>query len=234
MPDFTLDGQVVEFEDGQSIMQAATSAGIYIPHLCFHEDFSAHGSCRVCIVKVNGRYLSACTIPAKQDMVVLNIDDDVQVYRRQILEMLFVEGNHLCPSCEKSGECTLQSVAIFCGMLSPQLDFQYPKRTVDASHQDILLDYNRCINCELCVRASREVDHKAVFSMQGRGIDCHLMINSPSSLLADSDLNVGDRAASVCPVGAILVKKRGFEKPIGAREFDIHPLWAKREDKNGA
>lgn len=234
MPDFILDGQVVAFKEGQSIMQAATSAGIYIPHLCFHEDLSAHGSCRVCLVKVNGRFLSACTIPAKQDMEVLNIDDDVQSYRRQLLEMLFVEGNHLCPSCEKSGGCTLQSVAIFCGMLSPQLDFQYPKRTVDASHPDILLDYNRCINCELCSRASKEVDHKAVFSMQGRGIENHLLVNSPSGLLADSKLNVTDRAASVCPVGAILVKKLGFEKPIGAREFDIHPLGSKREDKHDA
>lgn len=234
MPDFILDGTSVTFEEGQTIMQAASSAGIYIPHLCFHEDFSAHGSCRVCVVKVDGRYLSACTIPAKQDMQVLNIVDDVQHYRRQLLEMLFIEGNHLCPSCEKSGECTLQSLAIFCGLLSPQIEFQYPKRKVDASHHDILLDYNRCINCELCARASREVDLKSVFVMQGRGIESHLTVNSDSGLLADSDLEKDDRAVTVCPVGAILPKHRGFKHAIGARDFDIHPLGSKREHKHDA
>lgn len=233
MPEFLLDNKPVSFEDGQTIMQAATQAGIYIPHLCFHEDFSAHGSCRVCLVKVDGRYLTACTIPAKQDMVVMNISEDVQNYRRQLLEMLFVEGNHLCPSCEKSGACTLQSVAVFCGMLSPQLDFQYPKRAVDASHADFVLDYNRCINCELCVRASQAFDHKNVFGMSGRGLDSHLVVNSESGLLGDSALKSNDRAASICPVGAILIKHRGFNKPIGSRDFDIHPLSQHSTDKNG-
>lgn len=232
MPEFTLDHQTVVFEKGQTIMQAAAGAGIYIPHLCFHEDFPAHGSCRVCLVKADGRFLSACTIPAKQGMVVSNIDDDVQNHRKQLLEMLFVEGNHVCPSCEKSGQCSLQSVAIFCGMLSPQLDFQYPKRRVDASHKDILLDFNRCINCELCVRASRDVDHKSVFAMRGRGPDSHLMVNSKSGLLGDSEMTVDDRAASICPVGAILIKHRGFYKPIGARQFDIHPLGTQQGDKH--
>lgn len=233
MPVFKIDDKAVTFEDGQSIMQAATNAGIYIPHLCFHKDFSAHGSCRICMVKVDGRFLSACTIPAKQDMVVLNLCEDVQNYRLQLLEMLFIEGNHVCPSCEKSGSCTLQSVAIFCGLLSPKLDFQYPKRPVDASHKDIVLDYNRCINCELCVRASKEVDHKKVFSMSGRGHDNHLVVNSESGMLGDTELQVNDRAASICPVGAILVKHRGFNKPMGSRDFDINPLSPKWTEQNG-
>ena len=232
MPEFQLDNQTVTFEQGQSIMQAASNASVYIPHLCFHEEFSAHGSCRVCMVKVDGRYLSACTIPAKQDMVVFNLTDDVQRYRRQLLEMLFIEGNHLCPGCEKSGGCTLQSVAIFCGMVSPNLDFQYPKRSVDASHPDFILDYNRCINCELCVRASREVDRKSVFGMSGRGRDNHLVVNTKSGLLGDSTLQINDRAASICPVGALLIKHRGFSTPIGARKFDINPLPHHRAAKN--
>jgi [NiFe] hydrogenase diaphorase moiety small subunit len=102
MPDFTLDGKSVVFEEGQTIMQAACNAGIYIPHLCFHEEPGAHGSCRVCVVKVNGRYLPACNFPAKQDIKVLNIVHDVQDYRRQLLELLFMEGNHLCPPVKKA------------------------------------------------------------------------------------------------------------------------------------
>lgn len=224
MPEFQLDDKTVRFEQGQTIMQAAIKAGRYIPHLCFHEEFTAHGSCRVCMVESSGRLVSACTTPVREGMDIINLTGKVQDYRRQLLEMLFIEGNHVCPSCEKSGDCTLQAVAIFCGMLSPQYDFQFPKRPVDASHPDFILDYNRCINCELCVRASREVDHKSVFNMTGRGYGSHLVINSADGLLVSSEFEKGDRAASVCPVGAILPKHRGFEKPIGQRTFDIAPL----------
>ena len=224
MPEFTVDGRVLEFEPGQTIMQAAHSAGVYIPHLCYHPDFAVHGSCRVCLVRVDGRFLSACTLPVVEGMVVENQSDVVQSYRRQLLEMLFTEGNHLCPSCEKSGACTLQSVAIFCGMLSPRLEFRYPKRPVDASHGDFVLDYNRCINCELCVRASRDVDKKSVFSMAGRGRDSHLRVNSCDGSLGQSELRLADRAADICPVGAILPKHRGFSVAIGQRRFDLRAV----------
>lgn len=233
MPEFMLDNRAIPFHDGQSIMQAATHAGMYIPHLCFHEDLSVHGSCRICMVKVNGRLLSACTTPAASNMQVENHSEQVNAYRRQLLEMLFTEGNHLCPSCEKSGACTLQSVAIFCGMLSPELEFGYPKRQVDASHDDYLIDYNRCINCELCVRASHELDDKSVFRMKGRGLDSHLVVNSVDGLLASSEFEQSDHSASICPVGAILPKHMGFDVPIGKRRFDIEPLSAEQVKQDG-
>ena len=233
MPDFMLDDRAVTFLPGQSILQAATEAGVFIPHLCFHQGLSVHGSCRVCLVKVNGRFVSACTTPAVGDMQVENNNEEVNAYRRQLLEMLFTEGNHLCPSCEKSGACTLQSVAIFCGMLSPQLEFAYPKRSVDASHADYLIDYNRCINCELCVRASSELDNKSVFRMVGRGKECHLVVNSIDGLLASSDFDKSDHAADICPVGAILPKHMGFSVPIGKRRFDVTPLVAEPLKSHG-
>ena len=224
MAEFTIDGRKVAFESGQTIMQAAREAGIYIPHLCYHPDFAVHGSCRVCLVRVDGRFLTACTLPAAEGQVVENLSPAVQEYRRQLLGLLFTEGNHLCPSCEKSGSCTLQSVAIFCGMLSPEFEFHYPRRPVDASHPQVLLDYNRCINCELCVRASREIDGKSVFSMTGRGHDSRLQVNSVDGTLGATSLSLDDRAVMVCPVGAILPKHRGFAVPIGQRRFDRQPI----------
>ena len=83
--------------------------------------------------------------------------------------MLFVEGNHVCPTCEKSGNCQLQAVAYYLGMLTPHFNHFYPPREVDASHPDVVIDFNRCILCELCVRASRDVDGKNVFGLSGRG-----------------------------------------------------------------
>ncbi len=224
MAQFTLDGQAIEFNDGQTVMQAAEQAGVYIPHLCYHREFHPHGSCRICVVEIDGRLQSACTIPAQPDMQVSNITDSVQQHRRELLEMLFVEGNHVCPACEKSGECTLQSVAEFCGMLAPTFTFQYPNRQLDASHDEFILDLNRCINCELCVRASRDVDGKSVFAIAGRGSQAKLVVNSDDGQLGSTNFARADRAASVCPVGVILPKHQGFEIPIGQREFDVTPI----------
>jgi [NiFe] hydrogenase diaphorase moiety small subunit len=226
MSRFTLDGEEVAFRDGQTVMQAALAAGRWIPHLCYHPDFPAHGSCRLCVVKMNGHFVPACTVQAQADSVVENNTEELNDKRRTLLQLLFVEGNHFCPSCEKSGNCSLQATAYELGMLSPHFDHFFPDRPVDASHPDILLDFNRCILCELCVRASRDVDGKNVFAITGRGIRAHLVVNAESGRLADTDMAIGDRAMHVCPVGVILPKRRGFAVPIGKRIFDLKRISA--------
>jgi [NiFe] hydrogenase diaphorase moiety small subunit len=221
---FTLDDEEVEFGPGDTILQAATRAGHYIPHLCWHPDFHPHGSCRLCTVKVNGRSGAACTVHAASGQEVESNTDELNAQRKTLLQMLFVEGNHFCPSCEKSGNCLLQATAYEMGMEDPHFEEFYPNRPVDASHPDMLLDLNRCILCGLCVRASAEVDQKNVFAIGGHGVGTHLLVNSPSGQLADSELKPSDRAASVCPVGAILPKRRGFAIPIGQRKYDNKPV----------
>lgn len=219
-PTFTIDDQPVPFQDGQTIMEAARAADVYIPHLCFNPEFAPHGSCRVCLVKVNGRAQASCTTPAAAGQVVQSETEDVQEIRRGILEMLFVEGNHICPACEKSGACQLQAVAYYVGMLAPHFTYFYPHRNIDASHSDAVIDFNRCILCELCVRASRDFDGKNVFAVQNRGIKAHLVINTPSGKLGATTFSITDKAAQVCPTGAILIKNRVYESPIGRRLYD--------------
>jgi [NiFe] hydrogenase diaphorase moiety small subunit len=221
----TIDGQTVPFEPGQTIMEAASAAGIYIPHLCYNPEFRPHGSCRLCVVKVNGRTsVAACTTPAASGQVVENTSEEIQAYRRTLLQFLFVEGNHLCPACEKSGRCQLQAVAYWCGMLTPRFTHFYPRRPVDASHPEAVIDHSRCILCELCVRASRDMDGKSVFAVAGRGIDARLVVNSATGNLRESAFSVHDKAAEVCPVGAILPKHKGYEQPIGQRLYDRQPI----------
>ncbi|MGD2056939.1 MAG: ferredoxin [Gammaproteobacteria bacterium] len=140
--------------------------------------------------------------------------------------MLFVEGNHFCPGCEKSGDCTLQAVAYHLEMYSAPFTYVYPRRPVDASHPEILLDFNRCILCELCIHASSEVDGNNVFALSGHGIDKHLIVNAESGRLVDTDMAVTDKAMHVCPVGVILRKEVGFAVPIGKRRFDLAPISA--------
>ena len=221
---FFLDGEEIPFIPGQTVIQAAKAAGRYIPHLCWHPEFAPHGSCKLCTVKVNGRFGSSCTLEAAAGMQVENRTAELDDKRRTLLQLLFVEGNHFCPSCEKSGNCLLQSTAYDLGMMSPHFDHFFPDRPVDASHPDMLLDFNRCIMCALCVQASREVDRKNVFAMGGRGMrGRRVIINSESGRLADTDFAATDRAASVCPVGVILNKRVGFAVPIGQRTYDKAP-----------
>ncbi len=219
-----LDGAPVPFAPGQTILQAARAAGHDIAHLCFHPDFRPHGSCRLCTVEVGGRHVAACTTPAGAGMAVRSHTPALLELRRTLLQMLFVEGNHFCPACEKSGNCKLQALAYACGLESPRFIEFFPDRPLDATHPDILLDFNRCILCELCVRASAEVDRKHVFALAGRGLAKHLVVNAESGLLGDSAMTLDDKAMTVCPVGVILRKRRGFAQPIGQRRYDLVPL----------
>ena len=80
----TIDGKAVPFEEGQTIMEAATSADVYIPHLCHHQGYTPHGSCKLCTIKVNGRVCSACTFPAAEGQDILNDSQDLNADRRRI------------------------------------------------------------------------------------------------------------------------------------------------------
>lgn len=216
----TIDGKSIPYRQGDTIIEAATRAGIYIPHLCHHPEFEPHGSCKVCTVNVSGRNCTACTFPAANGQEVLNDTPELNEERRRITQMLFVEGNHFCPSCEASGNCKLQAVGYFLAMPDFHYPFFYPQRDMDATHPDVLLDRDRCILCALCVRASRDVDRKNVFALSGRGIKTYLIANAPSGMLKDTPVAATDKAMQVCPTGALLVKRRGFKTPIGRRIYD--------------
>jgi [NiFe] hydrogenase diaphorase moiety small subunit len=220
---FTIDGVEIEGTVGQTIMQAADGAGVYIPRLCAHKDLSPSGSCRVCTVKVNGRPQAACTQPIAPGMNVENDTPEMKQHRISIVDMLFVEGNHYCMFCEKSGNCELQALAYRLGITAPAHDFQFMKKDVDASHPEIFIDRNRCILCGRCIRASKELDNKNVFQFVGRGIDKKIAVNADEKL-SDTDLKGVDRAISACPVGAIIRKRVGYAVPVGQRLYDNKPI----------
>lgn len=221
---FLLDGKPIPFTEGQTIIQAAMAAQEYIPHLCFNPEFKPHGSCKICTVSANGRQTASCTQQAQAGMVVESNTAQLNNERRTLLQMLFVEGNHFCPSCEKSGNCQLQATAYEMKMMSSHFGHFFPDRPVDASHPEYLLDFNRCILCSLCVRASSDIDGKHIFSLASRGIKTHLIVNALSGKLADTSFSGEDKAAHVCPVGVIIKKHVGFAVPIGQRSFDEHPI----------
>jgi len=219
----TIDGKAITARAGETILQAAARNGVYIPRLCAFKDLSPFGSCRVCTVFVNGRPAAACTQPAAEGMVVENNTDAVNAIRRDLIDMLFVEGNHYCMFCEKSGNCELQAMAYRLGITAPRFPYLFPDRDLDMSHPDIYIDRNRCILCARCIRASREWDGKQVFEFLGRGAHKRIAVNAVA-LLSETDAALSDRAVRACPTGALLPKRVGYAVPVGERLYDHQPI----------
>lgn len=220
---FTLDGKIIEALPGQTILEAAEAAGTYIPRLCFKKGLSIHGSCRLCTVKVNGRPQASCNQPVTPGMIVESETEEINQFRRDIIDMLFIEGNHFCMFCEKSGNCELQAQAYRLGIMAPRFPQLYPARDVDATHPEVLLDRNRCILCGRCVRASKEIDKKDALEFVNRGPEKLLAANSPDGLVGTA-IAASDKALEVCPVGALLPKGKGYAVPVGERTYDSAPI----------
>ena len=219
---FTIDGRPVTAKAGQTIVEAARDAGIYIPVLCHSEGLKPVGACRICTVRVNGRYQTACTHPVAEGLAVENTAPDLEDMRKALIEMLFVEGNHMCPTCEKSGNCELQALAYRYRMLAPRFPYQFPQREVEAAAPKLLLDHNRCIQCQRCVRAVRAKDGRRIFALQERGSG--LRIGTDPELAAGLTDEEARMAMDICPVGSILKKEVGFAVPIGRRKYDHAPI----------
>ncbi len=199
-------------------------AGIYIPRLCAKADLEPFGACRVCTVIVDGRPKTACTFPDSDGQVVEVETEELKEIRRDIIDMLFVEGNHWCMFCEASGNCELQALAYRFGIATPKYPYQFPKdRGLDMTHPDIWIDQDRCILCARCVRASRDLDGKHVFDFVGRGTEKRIAVNAEARLKG-TDADVTDKAIEVCPVGALMRKGTGCKVPVGKRQYDKAPI----------
>jgi len=213
-----IDGQTVPYRSGQTVLQAALAAGLPIPHLCYHPELEPIGSCRLCLVEVDGRPASACTLPAALGQIIQSTSPNLQKRRRALLEMLVEQGRHACNWCERSGDCRLQEAAAGHAILAFNTRPGLAMPVRDDSHPQVALDRARCILCGICVQASRDLDGKGVFSFESSGADMRLAVDSDSGLLADSDIAAEDHAVRLCPVGA-LVKKSAPAQGFSSFDF---------------
>jgi [NiFe] hydrogenase diaphorase moiety small subunit len=226
---FFVDGKECLAERGQTIYEAAKANGVYIPVLCHFEGLKPVGSCRICSVRVNGRWMAACTQPVTEGMMVENQTPEVEEYRKAIIEMLFVEGNHFCPACEKSGNCELQALAYRYQIMVPQFPYLFPKKDIEA-FPTFLLEHNRCVLCRRCLRAIETKDGRKIFVMKNRS--GQVRINVDRKLAARMSEEEAQKAMDICPVGAILKKEVGFKVPIGKRKYDSKPIGSEIEEKS--
>jgi [NiFe] hydrogenase diaphorase moiety small subunit len=224
---FVIDGKECTAEAGAFLVDAARANGVYIPTLCNIQGLKPRGVCRICTVRINGKLTAACTTPVSEGMVVENNAADLNDMRKSIVELLFAEGNHFCPACEKSGSCELQALAYRFMVLAPRFPYLFPNRDVDASHPKLLKDQNRCILCKRCIRAIKTTDGKNMFAYNRRGNKLTISIDAAGARGISDDL--AQKAMEACPVGAIIKKEKGFDVPIGKRIYDNKPIGSEIE-----
>lgn len=224
---FTIDGNECMAEEGKFLVDAAKENHVYIPTLCNYEGLKPKGACRICTVKINGKLMTSCTTPVKDGMVIESNTDEIIDIRKSIVEMLFVEGNHLCPSCEKSGSCELQALAYRFKMFAPRFKYFFPVKNIEANHPKIFKDHNRCILCKRCIRGIKDESGKSIFVFRNRGHKTEIYIDPE---LADKLTDeLAHQAVEICPVGAILKREQGFNVPIGLRKYDSAPIGSEIE-----
>lgn len=219
----TIDGKAITTEEGRLLAEVAAEHGVYIPTLCYLKGYPSLGTCRVCSVRVNGTVNAACTVKATRGLKVEVETPEMAEMRQAMVEFLFAEGNHNCPSCEKSGRCQLQAVGYEVDMMVSRFPYRFPVRESDQASKTIWLERDRCIFCQRCVEFIRDKETgRKIFSISHRSAESRIEI----------DVELADRmppeqvkeAVDICPVGTILSKGVGYDDPIGRRKYELHSL----------
>ncbi len=219
----TIDGQAINAREGDTIVDVAAQNGVYIPTLCYTKGKPCLGTCRTCSVNVDGKVMAACTIPVREGMEIDVNGAEITDMRKALVELLFSEGNHNCPSCEKSGRCELQATGYEVKMMVSRFPYRFTPRVVDHASKSIWLERDRCIFCQRCVEFVRDktTDQK-IFSIKGRGTKARIEIDAAlADLMPDEQVR---EAADLCPVGCIIDKSQGFDDPIGKRKFEVKSI----------
>ena len=207
----TIDGRNVEATAGQTILECANENGIFIPTLCDHPALSPIGACRMCLVEIKGQrnLQTSCTFPVTEGMEIQTDSKAVIDARKLVLDMIFSERNHFCPYCEMSGNCELQELGYRYRVdhwVFPTYTKAFP---LDATHKYYLMEHNRCVLCERCIRACDELVANHTLGLRQRG--------SESMVHADGNIPLGESTCiscgtctQVCPTGALFYKRSAF------------------------
>jgi len=234
----TIDGQQVRILKGSTVLEAARQAGIYIPALCDHPDLQPIGSCKLCIVEIEGQNVrpTSCTTLAEDGMVVRTKTAELQEMRRHSLEMLLALTNHPtsclfcdrkdectdlrecmrkfpmavgCKYCPNDGECEVQDAVEYVDLEKIRYSTAY--RNLPVQREPFFdRDYNLCILCSRCVRTCREVRGEGVLAFDVNYHQQHAI--GPISL-TESDCKFCGACVDVCPTGALYTRSERWGKP---------------------
>ncbi len=199
MVTLTIDGKEVKVPQGTTILAAARTAGIRIPTLCYHGRLDPIGSCRMCVVEIEGiaHPMAACTTPVEEGIAVISNSDRIQRIREDSLKLILVNHPLDCPICDKGGECLLQDLVYEFGI--DKVEYQAPKPARESLYATPLIRYwpDRCVMCLRCVTACREIKGIGAIEIKGEGYGSQVVV-----IDAEKCQSCGE-CLSVCPTGAL-------------------------------
>ena len=205
----TINGVSVEVDKGTTIYDAAKSLDIGIPTLCYVdlEEFNVKnkvGSCRVCVVEVDGRnnLAPSCCTPCEEGMTVVTNSARVLHARRTVLQLLLSDHPKECLTCKKSGECELQDLASEYRISEIRYEGEESNYPIDQANKSIYRDPNKCIMCRRCETACNDMQKVGVLSGTERGFEA-VVDTATHRSLADTHCTFCGQCVSVCPTGAL-------------------------------
>ncbi len=206
----TIDGFSVTVPEGSSVMRAAMEAGIKVPKLCAYDMVEAFGSCRLCLVEIEGRSgtPASCTTPVAEGMVVTTQTERLKRLRRNVMELYISDHPLDCLTCAANGNCELQDMAGAVGLREVRYGYEganHLDAAKDQSNPYFAFDPSKCIVCSRCVRACDEVQGTFALTIDGRGFASHVAAGMDETFLASECVSCG-ACVQACPTATLIEK----------------------------
>ncbi|MEO6216686.1 MAG: formate dehydrogenase subunit alpha [Sphingomonas sp.] len=207
----SIDGAEVRVPEGTSIMRAAALAGTSVPKLCATDSLEAFGSCRVCLVEIEGRagFPASCTTPVAPGMSVRTQTERLTQLRRGVMELYISDHPLDCLTCSANGDCELQDVAGAVGLRDVRYGYEganHLEGCKDESNPYFTFDPAKCIVCSRCVRACDEVQGTFALTVDGRGFASHIAASQDEDFLSSECVSCG-ACVQACPTSALIEKE---------------------------
>lgn len=202
MPKIIIDGKTLEFNQGQTIIEAAKDNGIVIPHFCWHPELSVSGNCRICLVEVEQmpKLVIACSTIASEGMIVHTKSPKVIAAQNAVMEFLLINHPLDCPICDEAGECKLQDYAYKYGVGESRfIEEKVHKDKRVKLGPRVMFDGERCISCSRCIRFCDEIAKDPELTFVQRGD--HVTIRTYPGQELDNPYSMN--TIDICPVGAL-------------------------------
>ncbi len=199
-----IDGREIRTEQGANVLEAALTNGIYIPHLCHHPDLPDIGSCRLCIVEVEGRegVCPSCKLEAEDGMKIRTDSEQISHLRRLSMELILAAHPEDCSTCPKYGQCEMQTLIQYMGVSATRMNTRVKGFPMNESNPLLIHDMNRCVLCGRCVRACNDLRGVGVLQYNKKDMETYVG-TLHDRLLKDSDCRFCGACAEVCPTGTI-------------------------------
>ena len=203
MVNLTIDNRKVSVPEGTTIMKAAASVGIMIPHLCFLEEINEIGACKVCVVEMQGKIklITACNNPVEEGMVLFTNSPKVRSVRRTNVELILSQHDLRCATCVRSGNCNLQKIANDLGIVEIPFKSEIPSAPWNHNFP-FIKDAGKCIKCMRCVQVCDKIQDLHIWDVQNTGSRTTVDV-AMNKCIEDSDCSTCGQCVTHCPTGAL-------------------------------